>query len=162
VLADASDTVARRLIERTVAGTLQYPDPAIAALSRAMCLASPASGSPLQASVIALQQAVEAYPADFAYALLIDRAMGGGVDRDQLVRYLEKQELRLREMNEARADGIQILKCRLNIQRVLSRAYDPNTEAEERRQARDSYVRLRERIRELEGKPWARGQLRRL
>lgn len=162
VLADLGDPGAKVLVDRTVAGTLQYPDPATAALSRAMCLGSTALGVSGQMAVTALERAVSLRPTDFAYALLYHRARQGGVDRASLIRYLEDQQAALNALDAEAADGIQILRSRVSVTVFLRRLYDRGTQLEKWEAANAASTAAVDRIQALEDAPWAVGRLRRL
>jgi hypothetical protein len=162
VLADLGDAEARSLVDRTVAGTLRFPDPATAALSRAMCLGSTAMGVSGQAAVTALERAVSLRPTDFAYALLYHRARRGGVDTASLIRYLEDQEAALEALDADAADGIQVLRSRLTVTGFLRNLYDRGTQEAKWEAANAANVAAGDRIQALEDAPWARGRLRRL
>ncbi len=119
VLADAGYPPTRSLIDQAAAGTLAYPHPAIAALSRARCLASPGSGAGDPEIKAALEAAIDLKPVPDAYRTLVTF-----FDRSQLAPakaagYLGGQYDRLAALPVAAPDGLKILIARLDLAQVL-------------------------------------------
>lgn len=157
VLADTSTVEGKRWVRDAATGRLQYPDPAVAALSRAMCVASPASAMPLQTAVTTLEAAVNAEPVHFAYSLLVARAKSGGVDPAQLTDYLNTQYQRLLGMDAGTADGIQVIRSRERVADLLARSYDPVQNPDKRREADQEATRWRKEIQALTDGPYGAG-----
>jgi len=149
VLADASDPLGRNLVDRAAAGNLVYADPAVAALSRGMCLACPSvAGAPAEAAD-ALKTAVQLRPFEFAYKLLVDRAEKAGAARPDVIHFLELQRQALEARDPDAAEGLQIWKSRENVARLLLRRYDPETQDVERKLMLESLSRSGKAIRSL-------------
>lgn len=149
VLADASDSLGRNLVDRAAAGNLVYADPAVAALSRGMCLSCPAvAGAPAEAAD-ALKTAVRIRPFEFAYKLLIDRAEKAGAGGRDVIHFLELQRQALEARDADTAEGLQIWKSRENVARLLLHRYGPETQDAERKLMLESLSRSGKAIRSL-------------
>ena len=122
VFADPSNTSTRELVTRAAAGELSYPDSASAALSRAMCLSSPATADPVQALAL-LQRALTLRPASYAYPLLVRTAIKTEVPRETLIGYLEQEDARLERGSGGAPEENALLDCRLSILQELERLY---------------------------------------
>jgi len=129
LLGNALDPAVHDLVDRLTRDVLEFPDPATRALSRGMCLASPAIGAADAAVVEALDVAVNLRPTDYAYPVLADRAQKGGLPLEELLDYLENEQIRLNAMPADTADGLEILKAREDVARLRVRLYDRETQS---------------------------------
>lgn len=121
LLADLGDPATRTLVEGAAAGTLDYPDSATAALSRAMCLTSPATGTPPGEALAALRQAVELEAVPFAYAPLVLQARKAGLPDIAIAGILETEAKRLAQMPTDGPEGVQVLLSRRAVAQLLAR-----------------------------------------
>jgi hypothetical protein len=149
ILGDARNPVVHDLVDRLTRDELEFPDPATRALSRGMCLASPAIGAAEAAVVEALDMAVNLRPTDYAYPVLADRAQKGGLPLEDLLDYLENEQLRLEAMPADTADGLEILKAREDVARLRVRLYDRKTQPTLRSRALGDLSEAGKRIRAL-------------
>jgi len=121
VLVDAAAHEA--MIEKVAAGRAAFETDATAALSKAMCLASPSRKTPIGEIVTALQEAAARQPTVTAYATLGNLLLADRVEAGAVAPYLAGEEARLRKMDTNGANGLEILQCRRTIARVLAEAY---------------------------------------
>lgn len=149
VLADTSDPLGNSLVARASEGNLVYASPAVAALSRGMCLACPAVAADPAEAADALKAALKLEPFDFAYKLLIDRAVKAGAGRADVIRFLELQREALQARSVDAAEGLEIWKSREAVARLLLRNYDPKAQEVQRRLMLDALTRTGKAIRKL-------------
>ncbi len=123
VLADGDWGETKALIESVAWEKLNYPDPAIAAMSRARCLSSKVVGADEERVVMELMRANALKPMPKAYSVLKMMAQRGQVSSKVLIPYLNKQSLGLDKMPVKRAAGFDILACRLAVAETLSSLY---------------------------------------
>jgi hypothetical protein len=131
VFASPKDPSTRDLVLRASAGGLTYPDSASSALSRALCLSSPATADPVQALAL-LQRALILRPTSYAYPLLVRTAIKTEVPRETLIAYLEQEDGRLERASHNAPEENALLECRLNILQELGQLYP--TEANDKKQ----------------------------
>jgi heme/copper-type cytochrome/quinol oxidase subunit 2 len=149
VLADIVDPNTRRWVEGAARGALQYPDPAVASLSRGMCLASPAVEVPPEAVVVHLHEANRLRTTDYSYAVWESRAKSAGMPAEEIIAYLEDEMQRLNAMPVDVADGMEILKSREDVAALLGRNYPPE-EREKLREVSKARTDARDQIRRLQ------------
>lgn len=123
LLADTTWPETRELVRRAAAGELKYPDPATAALSRAMALISPAVKCPPDMALDAFLSAVALQPSFPAYSGIRQLA-GLKNDGGQWLRdYFQQEYARLEGMNIQAAGGIDLIGCQITIASVLARSF---------------------------------------
>jgi hypothetical protein len=83
------------------------------------------------------------------------------VDRESLIRYLEDQDTILGKMDADSADGIHVLRSRLNVTTYLRRLYDTKAQEDEWNAVQELNSRIGDRILALESAPWAKGLVKR-
>ena len=145
VLADAAWPDTRKLIELAAAGKLKYPDPASAALSKAMSLYSPAVRGPYKEVVESLQQAAKIQSSLLCYEALTNIALPGEVEipkaeeleyRKYWIDYFQSEASRLSAMDSDHPDGIYQLKCLRGVYSILSSLYIQTRQFENMRRAK--------------------------
>jgi hypothetical protein len=134
VFADPADPSTRDLVARAAAGGLSYPDSASAALSRAMCLSSPATADPVQALTL-LQRALVLRPTSYAYPVLVRAAIKTSVPGETLIAYLEQEDSRLETIAPGAPEENALLECRLFVLQELERLYPAEATAKRQRLA---------------------------
>jgi hypothetical protein len=149
VLADAGHPETRRWIEQAATGQLRYPDDPTAFLSRGMCLASTIVEAPPEGVVINLEEANRLRPTDFSYPVWRARAETAGIPNEDIITYLENESARLEGMEVAVADGLEILKARERVAKLLVPLYAPE-EVDKRKKATDFRSAAAARIKALQ------------
>jgi hypothetical protein len=150
VLADIVTPATREVVSRAGRGELVYPDEAIAALSRGMCLATPAVEAPDAWTVEALETANRLMPTDFSYPIWENRAKSGGATEAERAAYLDGELNRLLDMPVDVAEGVEVLKARERVARLVSGLYP---DMEKRRTAVLIRQETIKRVRELLAAP---------
>ncbi len=123
VLGDANSPPVRELIGRVVDGRASYPDPGAAAISRAMCLASPVLRTDVKQIAAAFVAANAVSPSPSGYLSLGKISLRGAGEQRGIISYLHDEWRRLNQMDPRCADGIYILDSRKAVADVLSRVY---------------------------------------
>jgi hypothetical protein len=118
VIADTTREPAARLTNALAGGALRFPDPASAALSHAMYLASPATDAAPETIRRAAAEAAEIAPAPLAYALLGDLALSDRVPVDDVLAYLARERERLATLDPSRVGGFDLAQARVAVARV--------------------------------------------
>ncbi len=95
VLIDITTDDGRALSRDMTRGTLIFPDPAIAALSRGLWLASPAVGGSSREAYASLLAALMVKPVPYAYSILASTGRSAGVPPTELKRILTTERERL-------------------------------------------------------------------
>lgn len=152
VLADLGDPTTRTLVERAAEGGLEYPDSATAALSRAMCLASPALKAPAADALAALRRAVAMEPVPFAYAPLVLQARKAGLSDPAVAGILEAEAARLARLPAGGPEGAQVLLARRAVGQLLVRLADAAGGAEAIRRAQAAVAAADRGMEEIRGR----------
>jgi hypothetical protein len=147
VFAAPGEAGTRELVTHAAGGELAYPDSASAALSRAMCLSSPATADPVQALSF-LQKALALQPTGYAYPVLVRAAIKTEVPRETLIAYLEQEDARLEGMSRNAPEENALLDSRLYILQELERLYPDGATGKKQHlaSARSSIERRRQEI----------------
>lgn len=131
VLVDSQATAQRWLVERLRQGSLRYPTPAVAAVSRALFLACSASGAAPAERVAALTSAAREMPTIGVYWALVALAARGEVGTLPLLAFLKEEQSRLEPLNHRQAGGVDVLKAKYSVAWQLSRQYAATGQEEE-------------------------------
>ena len=123
VLVDADAPAQRSLVDRARAGNLRYPSPAIAAVSRALSLACPASGTAAADHFEAFTSAAREMPTIGVYWVLSALERRGEIGNDRLLAFLEQEQSRLAPLDHHRAGGVELLKAKWAVAWQLSERY---------------------------------------
>ena len=123
VLVDSQATVHRVLVDRLRQGGLRYPNPAIAAVSRALFLACPTSGASPAERVAALTSAAREMPTIGVYWALAAVAARGELETLPVLAFLEEEQARLGPLDHRQGGGVDLLKAKYSVAWQLSRGY---------------------------------------
>ncbi len=140
------------LVKRAYAGDLEFPDEATAALSRGMFLTSPSVRVSPREAMDALNRALLLRPTRFAYAPLFSRARAAGLSQEELIRLFEDHARRLQETSADGPGGAEVLVCRVTVAGILDTLYDPEQQAEQKRQVRALSAEANRRLEEIVGR----------
>jgi len=122
VLANPALPECREVISQCLQGKLEYPDPAIAALSRARCLSSPRIGK-FALAVDLVKESQKHRPILATYELLRKLYNSTQTVPGQEIAYFEAHLRRLKAMETDRQNGIEVLQCREQAIRMLLSLY---------------------------------------
>jgi hypothetical protein len=123
VLADAGAPARRALVDRARAGELRYPRPAVAAVSRALALASPASDAAPAQRFEFLTGAARELPTIGVYWALAALERRGEIAGDRLLGFLEQEHSRLAPLDHRHGGGVALLKAKWAVTWQLSEHY---------------------------------------
>ena len=123
VLVDTDAAAQRSLGDRARNGGLRYPSPVIAAVSRGLGAACPASGATPAARFDALTKAAREAPTIGVYWAMAALERRGEVDRERLLAFLEREQARLTPLDHRRAGGVDLLKAKWAVAWQLSQQY---------------------------------------
>jgi len=123
VLVDADAAAQRPLVDKALNAGLRYPSPAVAAVSRALGAACPASDATPVARFDALTGAAREAPTIGVYWALAALERRGEVDRELLLAFLEREQARLTPLDHRRAGGVDLLKAKWAVAWQLSQQY---------------------------------------
>ena len=112
IFADVRSPQMLDLVKRVVIGEAKYPSEDIAAISRAMCLASRIVKSTNQRLAQAFKDAIARRPRVIAYRMLGKMNARGQIASKDLIAYLEQERSRLDAMPIDLAGGVDIINCR--------------------------------------------------
>ena len=113
----------RPLIEKALSQRLEYPDPAVAGISRAFCLFTMGEPVAVPDLVDAATEVNLLWPTPSVYLMLGQLFNGGKVSFQWLTAYLESEARRLAAIDHHRPQGILILNSRVAIARMLGQIY---------------------------------------
>lgn len=123
VAASVGDADGRAAVDRCLKGQFKYPDRAVAALSRGICLSGAAINRPAEAAA-ALKESQEYRPIAMAYALLARALEAIPFEPAKEIDHLETQVRRLAAMDYRCYGGIDILNTRVQALDLLVRLYE--------------------------------------
>ena len=123
ILASRHSEKTQRLIENAATGRLKYPTPALAKISRAMCLMSSTVQVSSSDMAIAVREANLASPTPEIYALLAHMMSTGKLPAGWLTSYLEYELRRLETIDFHKSDGYRVLESRLTAASILDAIY---------------------------------------
>ena len=143
VLVDTDSPDQRSLVEQARADSLRYPSLELAAVSRALLLASPASGATPAERFERLTTAAGAAPTIGVYWALAALERRGEVDGDRLLGFLEREQGRVETLDHRRAGGVELLKAKWAVAWQLSEHYAAAGRAGDASQAAAAATELR-------------------
>ncbi|MGA2266289.1 MAG: hypothetical protein ABSH10_07655 [Phycisphaerae bacterium] len=122
VAADSAWPATAELIHRAADGELVYPNPATAAISRAMAIAAPCSNRPPTEAMEAFQAAIRIRPTFMAYNAVRQLALRIETPAWQK-EYFQREYDRLEQMDYHVANGVAILRMRAQLADYLFTLY---------------------------------------
>ena len=143
VLASRANMDSQKLIEKAATRQLKYPTPALAKISRAMCLMSSAVQASTSDMVTAVREANVAAPTPEIYALLAHMMSTGQIPGGWLTSYLDSELRRLEKEDFHISDGYRILHSRLTASSILSTIYSQTPHKEQAAFWLDYAIQLR-------------------
>ncbi len=120
VVVDTESPAQRALVDGARTGRLQYPSPSVAAISRALAQACPASGTAPADRFDALIGAAHELPTIGEYWALAALERRGEVGADRVLAFLEQEQSRLAALDHRRAGGVELLKAKWAVAWQLS------------------------------------------
>ena len=123
ILAHEGDARSRQLIADAAAGRLKYSSPALAKVSRAICLCSPGVANPSGEILEAAEVAMLAKPMPAVYQILGQAFQAKNISSQQLISFLESELRRLEGLDFRQMEGIHILTSRYEAARTLGLIY---------------------------------------
>ena len=112
ILANALKPRSWEVIRRVVEGKMWYPDEGTGVISRALCLASPASGANPRTAFEALKAANRLEPDRAVYAQILDLHRRRKVSDGELKEYLESEQQRLAGMKREGREEVLLIPIR--------------------------------------------------
>ncbi len=156
ILADYNDPEKRRLIQRAAAGELEYPSKEIAALSRAMCLASKVLRTSPKRVAQAFMEANRLMPDPVGYKTLWQMNKKGQMRSQFLMHYMTQEARRLAGMSTTGYAGRRTLVCRHGIATSLSELHKRMGNRKESEKWAKAAAELRAEI-EAQRRQWTSG-----
>ena len=121
IIVDVRSPEMLELVNKVVSGQAKYPSEDIAAMSRAMCLASGVVKATNDKLAQAFKDAIAHRPSIAAYRMLGGMIERGQVSPKETIAYLEQERTRLEGMPVDCAGGLNIVNCRGVVANLLHR-----------------------------------------
>ncbi len=113
----------RQYIEDVIKGRMTYRDPALAAMSKAVCLGATMTRASPNQVLRAIEQAVELQPEPPLYALALSVYRDNDLPQQRLFDFLQSEAIRLSHLDWRRSNGVGILNSQLYVCERLAQAY---------------------------------------